>query len=100
MYAESRTGYGQGSVDLVATRSAAASIRVGRPLLERVVAPTSLALPVSQGQSVGRVEIYDGNRLVASSNLVASAGVSDAGLLDKAEWYAGETASNFWELVT
>ena len=42
-----------------------APIRVGRPLVERVVAPTSLALPVAKGQRLGRVEVYDGNRLVA-----------------------------------
>ena len=41
-----------------------------------------------QGQRLGRVEVYDGNRLVASSNLVAAAAVSEPGLVGKAAWYA------------
>ena len=76
------------------------TLRIGKPLVERVVAPTALALPVAKGQSVGRVEVYDGNRLVASSNLVAAEAVADAGFLAKAQWYASETVSNLWGIVT
>ena len=53
-------------------------LRTGKPLVERVVAPTTLALPVAKSQVVGRVEVYDGSRLVASSNLVAAESVADA----------------------
>ena len=65
----------------------------GRPLVERVVAPTALALPVAKGQRLGRVEVYDGNRLVASSTLVA-AGRSRRcrAVWAKAKWYATQTA--------
>jgi D-alanyl-D-alanine carboxypeptidase (penicillin-binding protein 5/6) len=100
VYATATTGYGQPDVELVATRGATEPILVGRPLVERVVAPTALGLPVADGQRVGRIEVYDGNRLVASSNLVAAEGVPDAGLWDKAQWYVTQTFRNLWELVT
>ena len=60
----------------------------------------SVALPVRKGQRFGRVEVYDGNRLVASSNLVAAASIADPGLLAKVRWYAAQTAENLWEIVT
>ena len=61
------------------------SIRVGRPLVERVVAPTALALPVAKGQRLGRVEIYEGNRLVASSASSPPTAVPDASRLGEGE---------------
>jgi hypothetical protein len=75
-------------------------VRVGTPLLERVVAPTALALPVAKGQRLGRLEVYEGNRLLASSDLVAAESVADAGLVAKARWYATQTARNLWEMLT
>jgi D-alanyl-D-alanine carboxypeptidase (penicillin-binding protein 5/6) len=100
IYATATTAYDRPDVDLVAPRSVASSIRVGRSLVERVVAPTALALPIAKGDRLGRVEVYDGNRLVASSNLVAAESVPDAGLWAKAQWYATETVRNLWGMVT
>ena len=99
-YVTAETGYGQPDVDLVAPRSIVRTVRNGKSLVERVVAPTTLALPVAKGQVVGRVEVYDGNRLVASSNLAAAEPVEDAGFFAKAQWYATQTMSNLWELVS
>ena len=64
------------------------------------MAPISLTLPVESGQWLGRVEVYEGNRLVASSNLVAAEAVQDAGAFAKARWYVTETASNLWGMFT
>ena len=99
-YATAQTGYGQPDVELVASRPGAITLRRGKALVERVVAPTALALPVAKGQAVGRVEVYDGNRLVASSNLVTARAVADAGFLAKVRWYATQTVRNAWEIVT
>jgi D-alanyl-D-alanine carboxypeptidase (penicillin-binding protein 5/6) len=99
-YVTAETGYGRPDVDLVAPRSIVRMLRSGKPLVERVVAPTTLALPVAQSQIVGRVEVYDGSRLVASSNLVAAESVADAGFLAKARWYATRTVANVWEIVS
>jgi len=100
VYAESETGYGQPSLELVAPRGAVRTVRVGARLVERVIAPSSVALPVRKHQQLGRVEVYDGNRLVASSNLVAVASVAEPGFLGKMRWYATRTVENFWEVIT
>jgi D-alanyl-D-alanine carboxypeptidase len=100
VYATAETGYGRPDVELVAARGAVSPIHVGRSLVERVVAPTALALPVAAGQRIGRVEVYDGDRLVASANLVAAEAVADAGVWAKAKWYATQTIRNLWEVVT
>jgi D-alanyl-D-alanine carboxypeptidase (penicillin-binding protein 5/6) len=99
-YGQAKTGYGQPAVELVAPRTLVRAVRLGAPLVERVVAPSALALPVAKGERLGRVEVYDGNRLVASSNLVAAEAVADAGLWAKAKWYATQTARNLSGLVT
>jgi serine-type D-Ala-D-Ala carboxypeptidase (penicillin-binding protein 5/6) len=99
-YAEAETGYGIGPVELVASRAVVRTLRLGTPLVERVVAPSSVALPVQEGQPLGRVEVYEGDRIVASSNLVAAHSVAEPGLLGKAQWYATQTAENLWGLVT
>jgi D-alanyl-D-alanine carboxypeptidase (penicillin-binding protein 5/6) len=99
-YVTAETGYGQQDVELVAPRSLVRTVRNGTPLVERVVAPTAFALPVAKGQVVGRVEVYDGNRLVAASNLVTSEDVADVGFFAKARWYGTQTLSNLWEIVS
>jgi D-alanyl-D-alanine carboxypeptidase (penicillin-binding protein 5/6) len=100
VYAEAETGYGRAQVELVVPRTLVRTVREGAPLVERVVAPGVVALPVREGQRLGRVEVYAGNRLIASSSLVAAQAVSEPGLLGKAAWYTRRTAENFWELVT
>jgi D-alanyl-D-alanine carboxypeptidase (penicillin-binding protein 5/6) len=100
VYATGEVGYGEPGVDLVAPRSIVRPVRTGRPLVERVIAPGVLTLPVSKGDRLGRVEVYDGNRLVAASNLVAAEAAEEAGFLAKAQWYATETVSNLWGMLT
>ena len=100
VYADAATGYGKPAVQLVAPRSIVGTLRNGKPLVERVIAPTTLALPVAKGEHLGRVEVYDGNRLVAASNLVAAESVAEASFFAKATWYATETASNLWGMIT
>ena len=64
--------YGRRPVELVAPRSVGRAVRPGRPLVERVVAPTGVDLPVREGQALGEVRVYDRQRLVARSPLVAA----------------------------
>lgn len=100
VYASAETGYGRPAVDLVASRTLPRTVHESRALVERVVAPVSVGLPVRKGQRLGRVEIWDGDRLVASSNLVAATDVSEPGLLRKSAWFAERTAANLWEIVS
>ena len=100
VYATAKTGYGRPAVELIAPRTILRIVRDDAALLERVVAPTATGLPVRRGQTLGRVEVYDGDRLIASSNLVAAKTVSEPGLAGKAKWFVERTAEQAWEIVT
>jgi D-alanyl-D-alanine carboxypeptidase (penicillin-binding protein 5/6) len=91
VYAEARTGYGRAPVGLVAAKPLIAVARLGRPLVETVVAPATVALPVRQGDVLGSVEIREGTRLVGSRELVASQTINKPGLGRRLGWYAGRT---------
>lgn len=100
VYATATTAYGRPAVALVARRTVIRTVHDSAPLLERVVAQGVVGLPVRRGQRLGRIEVYDGNRLIASSNLVAAAAFSEPGILGKTAWYSRRTAQNVWGLVT
>ena len=99
VYGDADTGYNEPRVDLVAPRTLLRTVRRGTPLLERTVAPTLVGLPVHEGQRLGRVEVWEGDRLIASSNLVAATSVSEPDVLGKAAWFVETTAENVWEVV-
>jgi D-alanyl-D-alanine carboxypeptidase len=79
---------------------AAELVRVGRPLTERVVAPTVVSLPVTQGQVLGRVEVWNGDQLLASQPLVASRSVARPSAAGRLRWYAPRTAHHVLALFT
>jgi D-alanyl-D-alanine carboxypeptidase (penicillin-binding protein 5/6) len=99
-YAEAGTAYGRPPVELVAPKTIVRATRVGRPLVERVIAPTRVPLPVRKGQLLGEVRVLDGRRLVASSPLVAARDISAPGTLGKIGWYAERTVHHLVGLVT
>lgn len=90
-YVRVRTGYDRPDVRLVALRPVVRPVRAGRPLVEKVVAPAVIELPVERGRRLGEVRVYDGRRLVAESPLVAAESVSEPDGLGKAAWYAKRT---------
>jgi len=91
VYLRADVGYGKDPVPIVAVRAAAGAVRIDKPLVERVVAPTTLALPIERGQSVGEVRIYSGRRLVARRTLVAGRSVARPGFGERLGFYAGHT---------
>ena len=91
VYVAAAVGYGKGTVPLVATSGAVRAVRVDRPLVEKVVAPAALSLPVKRGQQVGEVRVYSGKRLVARRPLVAGRSVSRPGFGGRVGFYAGRT---------
>ena len=99
-YAHAETSFGRGELSLVAPRSLRRAVLAGRPLVERVVAPVGVELPVAKGQKFGEVRIYERQRLIASSPLVASRSIAEPGVVHRAGWYAGRAASNMWGWVT
>jgi len=99
-YAFARVGYGLQDLPLVARATIVRAARVGRSLLERVVAPTAVALPVRAGQALGEVRVYDGSRLVAVSSLVAARAVAEPGSSGKIAWYARRTVHHLVGFVS
>ncbi len=100
VYGEAETGYGRAPVQLVARRAILRTIHEGTPLVERVVAPSAVDLPIREGQPLGSIEVYAGDELVAASSLVAASDVSEPGLVGKVAWYARRTVHHLRELVT
>jgi serine-type D-Ala-D-Ala carboxypeptidase (penicillin-binding protein 5/6) len=94
VYASAHAAWGRGPVQLVAKRPARRALRLGSVLVERVVAPTVVALPVRKGETLGEVRVFRGSRLVARRPLVARASVSRPGIGGKAAWYAEQMAGN------
>ncbi|GIU94032.1 MAG: D-alanyl-D-alanine carboxypeptidase [Gaiellaceae bacterium] len=99
-YAEVETGYGRPAVALVALRAEHRTVRDDVALLERVVAPSSVTLPVRAGQRLGTVEVWRGDALLASAPLVAAETVTEPGVVGKVFWYVRTTFGNVWELVS
>jgi hypothetical protein len=92
--------YGKGTLPIVAASGKKRVVRLGERLVEKIVAPRVVALPVRKGQRLGSVRVYRGGRLIASSPLVASKAVAKPGALGRAGWYAGETADTVWSWLT
>jgi serine-type D-Ala-D-Ala carboxypeptidase (penicillin-binding protein 5/6) len=99
-YATAEIPFSDERVPLLAGRAAFAQVRLGRPLVERVIAPAEIDPPVGFGESVGEVRIYDGDRIVARRTLVASRTVVEPGLTKKVGWYAGEALNEAGDMLS
>lgn len=91
VYQHASIGYGMKAVPLVAARPLARSVRVDKPLVERVVAPSAIGLPVKRGQRIGEIRVYSGKRLIARSPLVAGRAADKPGFGGRLGFYAGRT---------
>jgi D-alanyl-D-alanine carboxypeptidase (penicillin-binding protein 5/6) len=90
-YGSARTAYGKARVRLVAAEPALRVIHVERPLVERLVVPVEVALPVRRGQRLGEVQVLDRGTVLARSPLVAANAVERPGRLGRIGFYAGRT---------
>ncbi len=99
-YGQVAAPFGRGSVRLVAARQLVHVVRVDRPLLERVVVPTGLHLPVRRGQRLGEVRVFSSGRLLGVRDLVADRAVDRPGAVGRVRWYAGRTLDKLWGFVS
>ncbi len=91
VYATATAPYGRRRLELVAAGRVTRIVRIDRPLVERVVAPTVISLPVRKGQRLGEVRVYSGSRLLAGRPLIATRSIARPGFVGRAEWYMGRT---------
>jgi D-alanyl-D-alanine carboxypeptidase (penicillin-binding protein 5/6) len=100
VYARAEAPYGREPLPLVASRPVVRVVRVDRSLVERVVAPAAVDLPVRRGQRLGWVRVYERGRLVASRPLVAARTIERPGLGGRLTWYAGRTLHHLGDFLT
>jgi D-alanyl-D-alanine carboxypeptidase (penicillin-binding protein 5/6) len=93
-YAKAELPYGRAPLALVVAKPTRLVARVGRPLVERVVAPTAVELPIRKGQQLGSVTVSANGKVVARHPLVAARSVERPGFAGRARWYASRTARN------
>jgi serine-type D-Ala-D-Ala carboxypeptidase (penicillin-binding protein 5/6) len=98
-YATAKIPFSDESIELLPETSARATVFLGRPLVERVVAPSQIESPVGFGDPVGEVRIYDGDKLIAKRPLVASQAVAEPGLARRLRWYAGRAVDEAGDLL-
>ena len=55
---------------------------------------------MSKGEKLGEVRVYERQRLIASSPLVASRSMSEPGTIHRVRWFAGRAAHNAWGWVS
>jgi D-alanyl-D-alanine carboxypeptidase (penicillin-binding protein 5/6) len=87
-YAAVEVGWGLRPLALRAPRAVVRPAATSRPLVERVVAPVVARLPVTRGQRLGTVVVYDGRRIVARSPLVATRSIDRPGALARTRFVA------------
>lgn len=93
-YATAELPYGQAPLALVAEKPVIGAARIDEGLTEKVVAPVAVSLPVHRGAVLGRVQVWDGDRLIAARDLVASRTVNRPSVVRRLGWYAGRTLEN------
>jgi serine-type D-Ala-D-Ala carboxypeptidase (penicillin-binding protein 5/6) len=99
-YASVQLPYGRAPLRLVAARAQNGSARIGRGLTEKVVASAAVSLPVKEGEVLGRVQVWDGKRLVVTRDLVASRTVNKPSAVRRLGWYAGRTLHHLAHLLS
>jgi len=99
VYATAAMPFSDERLQLVAERPAGAVVRLGRPLIERVIAPAVVDLPVEEGDRVGEIVVLDGRHVVSRRVLVAAHAADDASVGDKVGWYAGRALDEAGEML-
>jgi serine-type D-Ala-D-Ala carboxypeptidase (penicillin-binding protein 5/6) len=93
-YAQADPGWGMPRLALLASERLVRLYHADRPLVQRIFAPAVVPLPVTRGQVLGRIEVWEGRRLLGSRPLVAARSVSRPGLGGRMRWYVVRTLHN------
>ena len=83
--------FGKEAVPVVTARPLRRAVRIGRPLVERVVLPGLVELPVRRGDVLGQLQVYDRGRQVGRTPLVAAEDRDAPSAVERVKWYAGRT---------
>jgi D-alanyl-D-alanine carboxypeptidase (penicillin-binding protein 5/6) len=98
-YAWAAAPFGRRAVPLVARKPLVRAVRVGRPIVEKIIAPTAVGLPVRRGERLGRIEVWTGGTLLGSRPLLAGRSVPRPGVGGRLRWYTTRTVHNLLGLL-
>lgn len=99
-YATAAVPFSDERLDLVPASPAQVVTLDGRALLEEVVAPAIVALPVRRGQELGEIRVLEGRRIVARRPLVAARAAGEPSLGARVGWYAERSLEEAAGMVT
>jgi serine-type D-Ala-D-Ala carboxypeptidase (penicillin-binding protein 5/6) len=94
VYGRVRVTYGAEPVPVIAARPLRRAVRVGRPLVQQVVLPGQVDLPVRLGDVLGELRVYERGRLIARTPLVANEERDAPSPVERVKWYAGRAVSH------
>jgi D-alanyl-D-alanine carboxypeptidase (penicillin-binding protein 5/6) len=100
VYAEALVPFAEQRLQLVADEPAYALVRADRQLVERVVAPAMVGLPVEEGQRLGEVQVLDGTKVIATRPLLAAESIGEPSLGERVGWYAGRALDHAGNLFS
>ena len=99
-YAWAAAPFGRHAVALVTRKPLVRVVRVGRPIVEKIIAPTAVSLPVGRGQRLGRIEVWSRGKLLGSRPLLAGRSVPRPGVGGRLRWYSTRTMHNLLGLFS
>ena len=99
-YAQVAVPFSDDEIALVSDVRVRATVPLDHTLVEKVAAPESLDLPVSQGDPVGEIMVYDGDQVVARHPLVSSETVGEPSLPARVRWYAGRALDEAGDMLS
>ena len=99
-YAEVAVPFSDQQVALVSEDRVRVTVPLDHALVEKVVSPDTLELPVAQGAPVGEIVIYDGEEVVARRPLVSTATISEPSLPERVRWYADRALDEAGDILS
>jgi D-alanyl-D-alanine carboxypeptidase (penicillin-binding protein 5/6) len=99
-YAEAAVPFSGTLVPLVAAGRSRAEVLLDHPLVEKVTAPATVELPLSQGDPLGEIVVYDGDKVVARRPLVSPISLGEPSIATRARWYAGRALDEAGDMLS
>ncbi|MGH2999714.1 MAG: D-alanyl-D-alanine carboxypeptidase family protein, partial [Gaiellaceae bacterium] len=91
--------YGRHALELVPASLLVRVVPAGATIVQRVIAPSAVALPIFRGQKLGRIEMLSGGKLLGTRPLLASRTVTRPGVGGRLRWYATRTVKDLWAFI-
>jgi D-alanyl-D-alanine carboxypeptidase (penicillin-binding protein 5/6) len=99
-YAEVNVPFSDNQVALVAEDRVRVTVPLDHTLVQKIVAPGTLDLPVAQGDPVGEIVVYDGDRVVARRPLVSTETTGEPNIVRRVHWYAGRALDEAGDMLS